>query len=363
MAAPIPANEEQRLATLSEYHILDTINEQAYDDITFLASQICGVPMAMVTFVDRDRQWFKSKIGVDKTETPRDQAFCAHAILDPDHLMLVPDAMEDSRFINNPLVVIDPKIRFYAGAPLVTPSGAALGTICVIDQKPRELSSAQRDALMALSRQVVAHLELRRTLGMLESHIAERARYEERLEAYQRKLEETNASLSLESLTDKLTNISNRRHFDELLAEEFDRSYRRNRPLSAILIDVDKFKSFNDTYGHSSGDETLKTVARLLEEGKRPSDLVARYGGEEFVVLLPNTAEEGAMILAERIRKVVQNHPWSIRPITISLGVCTYHGKEQTITQFIEAADGALYRSKQGGRNRATLGMLTDSNT
>ena len=355
MIAPLPPNESQRLQELAQYHILDTLEEQAYDDITCLASQICGVPIATVTFIDKDRQWFKSKIGIEDTETSRDIAFCAHAILDPDHLMLVPDASEDARFSKNPLVTSDPKIRFYAGAPLVTPSGAAVGTLCVIDQKPRDLTEGQLKALSALSRQVVSQLELRKALDELEKHMRERASYEERLEAYQLRLEGINASLAQDSQTDKLTNLSNRRHFDEILAEEFERAQRRERPLSALLIDVDKFKSFNDTYGHQAGDETLRSVAKLVHDNKRPSDFVARYGGEEFVVLLPNTNEEGAVILAERIRKAVQNFPWDTRSITISLGVSTYLGGEGTAQQLLSASDSALYKSKELGRNRVSL--------
>ena len=358
MIAPLPPNESQRLQELAQYHILDTLEEQAYDDITFLASQICGVPIATVTFIDEDRQWFKSKIGIASTETPRDMAFCAHAILDPEHLMLVSDASEDARFAKNPLVTSDPNIRFYAGAPLVTPSGAALGTLCVIDQKPRELTEGQLKALSALSRQVVSQLELRKTLDELEKHMRERASYEERLEAYQLRLEGINASLAQDSQTDKLTGISNRRHFDEILAEEHERAQRRERPLSAMLIDVDKFKSFNDTYGHPAGDETLRRVAKLIHDNKRPADYVARYGGEEFVVLLPNTTEEGAVILAERIRKSIQNFAWDIRAITISIGVSTYHGDDKTAEQLLSAADAALYKSKESGRNRVTLGQV-----
>lgn len=358
MVAPLPANESQRLEALAGYRILDTLNEAAYDDITFLASQICGVPIALVTFIDKDRQWFKSKIGLEASETSRDVAFCAHAILDPTHVMTVPDATKDDRFSSNPFVISDPKVRFYAGAPLVTTDGAALGTLCVIDKMPRELTDGQRESLLALSRQVVAQLELRKALNELAEKIQEGKSYEERLESYQLRLEQINASLSAESQTDKLTNLSNRRHFDEILAEEHDRSYRRDRPLSAIMIDVDHFKSFNDTFGHSAGDETLRQVANLLHESKRPTDYVARYGGEEFVALLPNTSEEGAVILAERIRKAMQNFAWELRPVTISLGVCTFSKSTHTISDFLEATDAALYLSKSLGRNRVTIGSL-----
>jgi len=357
-AAQIPANEVQRLDALAQYRILDTISEQAYDDITFLASQICGVPIALMSLIDKDRQWFKSKFGLDATETSRDVSMCAHAILEPGEMFQVRDASKDERFADNPFVTGGPQVRFYAGAPLVTPMGAAIGTLCVIDSKPRELTEAQHSALLALSRQIVAQLELRKAIDNLAEHVRDRASYEERLEAYQLKLEEINASLSADSQTDKLTGLSNRRHFDEILSEEHDRASRRERPLSVIIVDVDHFKSFNDTFGHTAGDETLRRVAKLLNDGRRTHDFVARYGGEEFVVLLPNTTADGAGILAERIRKAVQNFAWDLRPITISLGVCTFSGTDHTTTAFIEAADAALYTSKANGRNRVTLGTL-----
>jgi GAF domain-containing protein len=161
MKAPLPENEAQRLAALKEYHILDTAPEQIYDDITALAAHLCDVPIAMVSLVDESRQWFKSKLGLNLRETPRDAAFCAHAILQSEPL-IVQDAMKDVRFADNALVTRSPHIRFYAGFPLVSPEGFALGTLCAIDRKPRQISAAQKQAMQALSRQVMALLELRR---------------------------------------------------------------------------------------------------------------------------------------------------------------------------------------------------------
>ncbi len=166
--APLPENESLRLAELRSFGILDTIAEEAYDAITYLASQICEAPIALISIVDEDRQWFKSRVGLDVVETDRDVAFCAHAIHQPSSLMIVPDAATDPRFSSNPLVTDDPSIRFYAGAPLVSPAGNALGTLCVIDREPRQLSEDQERALAALSVQVMALLELRRTVRDLE---------------------------------------------------------------------------------------------------------------------------------------------------------------------------------------------------
>jgi PAS domain S-box-containing protein len=181
MKARPPENEAVRLEALRRYAILDTLPEQEFDDLTRLAALICGTPIALVSFVDEERQWFKSKVGIKASETPRDISFCAHAILKP-HLLLIPDASADERFRLNPLVTGEPKIRFYAGAPLVTQDGHALGTICVLDQVPRQLSQAQCDALKALARLAVAELELRRSVSDLSQSIRERRRTEKELD-------------------------------------------------------------------------------------------------------------------------------------------------------------------------------------
>ncbi len=161
-AALKPANEASRLAALRAQQVLDTLPEQMFDDIVRVASNVCGTPIALISLVDEDRQWFKAKRGLQVAQTPRDQAFCAHAILNPDQPLVVPDATQDPRFAQNPLVTGSPDIRMYAGAPIVSAGGHALGTVCVIDRQPRELSADQIDSLQALSRQVSHLIELRR---------------------------------------------------------------------------------------------------------------------------------------------------------------------------------------------------------
>jgi GAF domain-containing protein len=161
MNAPLPSAEKKRLKVLWQYDVLDTVPEAVFDDLTELAARICEAPIALISLVDEDRQWFKSKVGISIQETSRDLSFCAHAIRQED-LFIVPDATRDERFAKNPLVVSDPKIRFYAGAPLITPDGHALGTLCVIDKVPRELRPDQQKALRVLARHVMTQLELRR---------------------------------------------------------------------------------------------------------------------------------------------------------------------------------------------------------
>lgn len=158
----IPDNENERIKALQDLNILDTLEEDAYDQLTLIASQICDVPIALVTLIDDNRQWFKSHHGLEARETPRDIAFCAHAINKPEEILMVEDATKDNRFHDNPLSTKAPNVIFYAGAPLNTSEGFCLGTLCVIGNKPKKLSNTQQTALKALANQVVAQLELRR---------------------------------------------------------------------------------------------------------------------------------------------------------------------------------------------------------
>ena len=174
--AALPAEESHRVAALHSLRVLDSLPEQVFDDIVLLASQICGTPIGLVSLVDSERQWFKARVGMAAAETHRDLAFCAHAILAPDEVFVVEDAATDPRFSGNPLVTGNPRIRFYAGAPVVLPGGGAMGTVCVIDTVPRALTEAQLAALQALSRQATALLELRHRNLAAEKHARELTR-------------------------------------------------------------------------------------------------------------------------------------------------------------------------------------------
>ncbi|MDH3458754.1 MAG: sensor domain-containing diguanylate cyclase [Gemmatimonadota bacterium] len=326
---PIPPDEPDRLETLEQYDILDTAPEQAYDDLTLLASEMCDAPIALVSFVDSERQWFKSRIGLEVAETPRDVAFCAHAVASQETL-IVPDAMQDKRFADNPLVTDEPQIRFYAGAPLITPDGHALGTLCVIDRKPRTLTAKQQQALEALSRQVVSQLELRRKVADLHKF----------------------------SIRDPLTGVFNRGYFDSLLPRELERAKRYHAATSLLLVDVDRFKHINDAHGHQEGDRVLTLLSGILSRSVRAADTVCRYGGEEFAVILPHTDLEVAASLAERIRTQVATESAAaevslkVERITVTVGVTTFPTEASDASELVAVADRRLYQGKTAGRDR-----------
>ena len=179
-AAPIPENEAARLETLRQYQILDTDSEEAFDDLTRLASYICQTPAALISLVDTNRQWFKARVGVHARETPRNVSFCGHAILARD-CFIIEDALFDERFADNPLVVNEPFVRFYAGMPLWSPEGFAIGTLCVMDRQPRHLNAEQINALEMLSKQVMSQLELRREVRFCKTALEKRKQAEAKL--------------------------------------------------------------------------------------------------------------------------------------------------------------------------------------
>lgn len=189
MDAFAPAEEKARLAALDRYAILDTEPEQTFDDLVGLAAYICKAPMAMLSLVDDRRQWFKSKVGVQMCETPREVSICAHAI-QQDDLFIIPDTLKDARFHDSPLVLGEPHIRFYSGAPIINEDGFALGTLCVMDRQPRELDHEQKEALWSLSRLALGQLELRRHLRLLKEALNDRTKEEHTREAELQRLQE-----------------------------------------------------------------------------------------------------------------------------------------------------------------------------
>ena len=343
MRASLPMDEAARLDALHRYHVLDTPPERAYDDLTYLAAYLCRTPISFVTFLDETRQWFKSRHGLDVCETHRDFAFCAHAILAPAEVMVVPDTLLDTRFADNPLVLGPPFVRFYAGAALVTPDGFPLGTLCVVDTHARRLKPGQKQALQALSHQAAAQIELR----LLTEARAQKSA-----------LEESNRRLQALATTDSLTGLKNHRAFHESVGEQFAQARRSGQPLSLILLDLDHFKEYNDAFGHPAGDEVLALMAHILKRCVRAGDTAARHGGEEFAVVLPATDAAHAGVLAERLRRTMEEAPWPFRAVTASFGISTYTPAMPDHNRLIVAADDALYRAKAQGRNRVCLSLV-----
>lgn len=349
-----PQNEEARLAALLGYEVLDTAPEAAFDDLVAIASGICGVPTATVSLVDADRQWFKARHNLELTETSRDQSFCGHAILEPDKVMVVPDATADERFHDNPLVTAEGGIRFYAGAPLKSGDGHAIGTLCVFGGETMQLDQPQVDALMALSRQVSQLLELRRVSKELNLQLRDREWYEQQLHDYQAALESQNADLAEQTRTDVLTGLPNRRAFAAALAVEMDKARSNGQQLCVAVLDMDHFKMINDLHGHAEGDQVLVELATMLKAQFAGRGMAARYGGEEFVLLLPDSDAEHARLQCEFLRQAVSLLPIGL-PVTVSIGVAEIRRHDDTPDDAFRRADEALYAAKRAGRDRVEV--------
>lgn len=313
-----PENESERVESLRSLHILDTPPEERFDRLTRLARRLFGVPIAAVTLVDSHRQWFKSHPGLDASETPRDVSFCGHAILGDD-LFLVNDASVDVRFADNPLVTGDPNIRFYAGYPLTVDNGSRLGTLCLIDSKPRALDDEERVLLRDLAR-------------MAEQEIA---------------------AVQL-ATTDELTGLSNRRGFEALAQHAIKLCKRAQRPASLLFFDLNGFKQINDVYGHAEGDRALIAFATVLHTALRDSDVIGRLGGDEFVVLLTDSDEDGTLQTIERLRHQLELQNQTARTpyqLHCSVGTATYTpDSPQSIDDLLAQADVAMYANKRAQR-------------
>lgn len=308
-----PIDETVRLRTLQSLRVLDTEPEERFDRITRLASKLFRVPIALVSLVDADRQWFKSRHGLQVCETSRDVAFCGHTILH-EQTLVVPDTLRDERFADNPLVVDEPKIRFYAGHPVHGPDGSRIGTLCIIDREPREFTSGDVLALVDLAMMVDREL-----------------------------------SLLARTATDELTMISNRRGLTQI-AEHVLPLCRRNRQ-SGVLIafDLDGFKLVNDSAGHAAGDAALRDFARLLVKNFRESDVIARTGGDEFCVLATGGTPAQIKASIQRLQVAFRGSELAARhpQLGFSCGVVEIDPSVPTrIDALLHAADTRMYAAK-----------------
>jgi diguanylate cyclase (GGDEF)-like protein len=328
---PIPENEPERLALLQDLAILDTTPEPLYDDVAKLAAAICGTPIAIINFIDADRQWGKALVGMDSSEAPREASFCARTIVSDDGMLVVPDTLDDPAWSENMMVTDDPNLRFYAGASIVA-DDLALGTVCVADHEPRELSEDQLEALRILARQTAAHLELRRRSAQLES---------------------ANDQLHEIALADSLTGLPNRTLLFDRLDIALRMRARSGCTVGVVFIDLDHFKSVNDTLGHKAGDELLRTVARRLRAATRDADTVARVGGDEFVVVYPELPSEASLEtmagrLTEAVERPARIGTTEVTP-ELSLG-CVIVGEGDDADSLLNRADELMYEAKRSSR-------------
>ena len=316
----MPADETARLAALVRYDVLDSPAEASFDRITALVRAALGVPMAAVSLVDRDRQWFKSHPGIDAAETPRNIAFCDHTIRAGAPL-IVADARIDPRFHDNPLVVGTPHIGSYAGVPLTSRDGFHVGTLCALGHAARHYSATDVDILTSLAGIIVDELELR--------HIA---RY------------------------DHLTGTLARRAFLAEAACAITRRDRYDRPAVLVLFDLDHFKAVNDRAGHAGGDDVLRSVIACCTKMLRTTDQLGRIGGEEFAILLPELDAPSALAAANRFRAAIAAlDPVAGSRITASFGVAPLTADLRTTDAWFAAADAALFAAKHAGRNCCRL--------
>ena len=324
----LPQEEAERLMALEAYHILDTPRDPLFDHMTELAAQICDAPMALISLVDRHRQWFKSSLGVSGiSETPRAFSFCAHAIRGKG-VMEVPDTLLDPRFSDNPLVTGYPHFRSYAGMPLYTSDGFALGTLCVLDHQPRTISEAQRRALSQLSRLVVALLEQRKT----DQKLAYLAQF------------------------DALTGLPNRYLLRDRMTQSMARAERSGKLMTVLVLNLDDFKLISNGHGHAVGDQLLAEVAHRLLSCTRAGDTVSRLVGDEFGIALSDIGhpEEAAQVAQKFLGTLVR--PFTLDSgveiyLSASLGVALFPADGRDSDELLKNAEVALHRAKEQGRD------------
>jgi len=311
-------DDTSRLEALDQLDVLDTPREEAFDRITRLIKSIFDVEIAIVSMIDGHRQWYKSVEGLPNTEEALETTFCKYTVLGTEPVV-VADATSDARFQDNPHVTGDPHIRFYAGIPLRTSGGHNVGTVCAIGYEPRRFSARETQILQDLTQIAMNELELRQ-----------------------------------QASADSLTGALSRRAFKEEASRAVSLGKRHEHPVSCIAVDLDRFKSINDRFGHPAGDRVLVGAVEACRRHLRKTDLFGRMGGEEFAILLPHTAADDALAVAEKLRASIASQVFEFTGkrvlVTASFGIATLDG-DDSLDDLISHADVALYEAKAAGRN------------
>lgn len=309
----IPENEQERLKSLYMIDLLDTRDDERFERLTRIGKKLFHVPIALISLLDRDRQWLLACQGLNTRETTRDVSFCGHAIMQ-EGPFIVKDARLDERFHDNPLVTGEPFIRFYAGYPVHLPDGAVVGTLCVIDSMPRDFDEDDIASLMDLAFIVEDEFQV---INM--------------------------------AMTDSLTGVLNRRGFYRSGEKRFKELNRNKEPFNIIYFDLDKFKPINDLWGHGEGDEVLKIFSAQLRQHLGTRDIVGRLGGDEFAVLL--TTENATQPFLDKLRESMELHnQQSGKPYNInySYGILNSHSDQYgSLLDIVKESDGVMYSEKR----------------
>ena len=308
---PVPLDETMRLRSLHSLRILDSAPDERFDRVTRMAKRLMDVDICLVSLVDSDRQWFKSKQGLDACETSREISFCGHAILE-EKPFIIEDTLTDPRFVDNPLVTDNPNIRFYAGYPVHGPEGRRIGTLCLIDRLPRQFSDRDVETLKEFA-------------ALVDDELA------------------TASQLNV----DELTKVANRRGFEQVANHLLPLCMRNNLDVEVLFFDLDGFKALNDRLGHQAGDEALQAFAKILLKGFRTSDVVARLGGDEFVVMMA-----GQRVFADRslkrMRELAKDQDSNFsKYLDWSVGRVKYDpDKHANVADLLQDADSRMYADK-----------------